>query len=249
MRLSLLIRFSKVSGLRFLIGTLVFAVVICFSSLEQIIRLYRDPLLQQCGYHLEFLLGSLGKNTIAPFIPIVSVLPFSGNYVDEIKSKFARFCILRTGYSRYLFTQIMSCFLLGGFVILTGILIAYSFCALAFLPIEKASSSEPLQFSKLVVQCLLFFINGSLWAVLGMAMSTFMESKYIAYVSPFVIFYLLVILCERYFPDAYLLYPLNWTNPEVWPYGTWSVAMFLLELTLTLSILFIIRAGRRLQGL
>lgn len=72
---------------------------------------------------------------------------------------------------------------------------------------------------------------------------------YIAYTSPFVTYYLLVILCERYFTDAYMLYPPNWINPDVWPYGFWGAVIFLLELTLAFGILFVIRAGRRLREL
>ena len=98
-------------------------------------------------------------------------------------------------------------------------------------------------------QIMLMFCNGGLWAVIGITISSLMESKYVAYASPFVIYYLLVILCERYIPEAYLLYPPNWTNPGVWPYGAWGAAIILLELSLVFCILFIIRAGRRLREL
>lgn len=103
--------------------------------------------------------------------------------------------------------------------------------------------------STIITQLLLLFLNGGLWAVLGMTMSTIMESKYIAYASPFIVYYLLVILYERYFPNAWLLYPKNWLDPEIWPYGVGSAALFLLELTFLCGLVFYIRGKRRLEQL
>ena len=93
-------------------------------------------------------------------------------------------------------------------------------------------------------------MNGGFWAVVGITMSTLMESKYIAYASPFVIYYLLVILYERYFPDCFLIYPREWINPSnLWPFGYWGPAILMIELTLVFASIFIYRAGRRLRQL
>lgn len=237
-------------GLRFLIGVTAVCVVIGASSLNSLVIIYRDPQPQSCGFHITFLLTALTSDTFSPFVAIVSILPFSGNYVDEVRSKFVRFSLLRTSYSSYLLSHIAVCFLLGGTVILSGILVAYFICALAFLPMEKPAINEVSQLPTLTRQCLLLFLNGSLWAMLGMALSTVMESKYIAYVSPFVVYYLLIILYERYFPKAYLIYPREWLNPsEKWPMGVWGVAIFVLELTALLGLVFYHRGKRRLEQL
>lgn len=82
-----------------------------------------------------------------------------------------------------------------------------------------------------------------------MTMSTIMESKYIAYASPFIVYYLLVIFYERYFPNTWLLYPKNWLNPEIWPLGIGSAALFLLELTFLCGLVFYVRGKRRLEQL
>ena len=199
---------------------------------------------------MTFLLKALTSDTVSPFVAIVSILPFSGNYVDEVKSKFARFSMLRTGYSTHLLSRIVACFLLGGAVILAGVLTAYFASVLIFLPMEKTGDNEVSQLPELIEQCVLLFLNGGFWAVLGMTMSTIMESKYIAYASPFVVYYLLVMLCERYFPKAYLIYPREWLNPsEKWPMGTWGVALYLLELTALLGLIFYHRGKRRLEQL
>lgn len=117
-----------------------------------------------------------------------------------------------------------------------------------FRPLEQVAEKGTTA-AQIWPTLVLMFLNGGLWAVVGMTMSTLMESKYIAYCSPFVIYYLLVILCERYIPDAFLLYPPNWVKPDLWPYGAWGAGIFLLEVTVLFGILFVFRAGRRLREL
>ena len=137
----------------------------------------------------------------------------------------------------------------GGLVIVVGVLIAWGISALVLLPMEKVAEAPSESTVFLLKTCVLLFLNGGLWAVLGMTMSTIMESKYIAYASPFIVYYLLVILYERYFPDAWLIYPKNWLNPELWPYGVGSAALFMLELTFLCGLVFYIRGKRRLGQL
>lgn len=201
------------------------------------------------GYHTSLIQNGLKTDTICSFIPIISVLPFAACYIDDIKSKFARFYLIRIDYRDYLWSRIVVCFFSGGGPILTGSLLSWGISALLFRPMEIAVEKGAISTVSIWPKLVLLFLAGGLWAVVGMAMSTLMESKYIAYASPFVIYYILVILCERYFPDAFLLYPPNWTNPEVWPYGAWGAAIFLIEITLVFSILFVSRAGRRLREL
>ncbi len=49
--------------------------------------------------------------------------------------------------------------------------------------------------------------------------------------------------------SVFPLYPPNWTNPDAWPFGALGVTLFLLELTAVCGIVFILRAGKRLQEL
>ena len=128
-------------------------------------------------------------------------------------------------------------------------LAACGIAALVFSPLEQVVKDYVSIAPQIASQLALVFLNGGLWAVVGMTLSTVMESKYIAYISPFIVYYLLVILYERYFPDAWLLYPRNWLDPEIWPYGVGSAVVFLLELTFFAGLLFYFRGRRRLESL
>ena len=234
---------------KFYISILITMLFIFVGSTENLIRAIRQQSPLPTGYNISFVKYALSTDAVVSFLPVIAVLPFSGAYVDDIKSKFARFYLIRTNYELYLRSRILVCVLCGGAVILLGILLSWGISALLFMHMEMPAEDGSILTVSIWPILVLFFLTGGLWSVVGMAMSTFMESKYIAYASPFVIYYMLVILCERYIPDAYLLYPPNWANPDAWPYGAWGAAIFLIELTLVFGILFFIRAGRRLREL
>lgn len=248
-------RISFFSGLfqeirnRVIGSILIMTSIIFLASINPLVNAFREMSLLENGYHTEFILDAIRSDTVSSFIPILAVLPFSASYVDDVKSKFVRFYLIRTSYITYCLSRIIFCFLCGGFVIAAGTMLAWGGATLLFLPIEKVGKTYSDSADILMQTCGLLFFNGGFCAVAGMAMSTIMESKYIAYASPFVIYYLLVILCERYFSDIFLLYPPNWIGPSVWPYGAWGAVVFLLELTLAFGILFVVRAERRLQEL
>ncbi|MGM9590977.1 MAG: hypothetical protein ACI3V0_12540 [Faecousia sp.] len=201
------------------------------------------------GYHNELICTAFSSDTLAAFLPALAAIPLSAGYLEDMKSKVSRFSLIRGSYSDYLFGNCIACWLCGGGAVLLGAISAWGITTTIFLPLERVLDNPPELGMQIVAQLTLLFLNGGLWAVLGITMSTIMESKYIAYASPFIVYYLLVILYERYFPNAWLLYPKNWLNPEIWPYGVGSAALFLLELTFLCGLVFYVRGKRRLEQL
>lgn len=234
--------------MRLVLGIAAMTPLIILASLEPLL-LINGAYLLPGGYHTDLVINALSTDTVMSFLPILAVLPFAASYVEDIKSKFARFYLARTSYGGYLCSRISVCFLCGGFVIAAGVLLAWGLAALVFLPMEEASvqaSAAPALLRRIGM----LFLYGGFWAVVGMALSTLMESKYIAYASPFVLYYLLVILHERYFPTAYVIYPSEWLSPsESWPFGYGGAAALMVELTIIFAIIFVLRAGRRLRQL
>ncbi len=93
-----------------------------------------------------------------------------------------------------------------------------------------------------------YFCFGALGAVTGLWISTAINNRYMAWLSPFMAEYLLIIFCERYFTGCNLLYPKQWLDPsEIWPADTWSVCLWLLALTAFASWAFVESARRRLM--
>lgn len=239
----------QAAGVCLTVGILVMAALVFASSIDPLVRQFREISTLPYGYHTEFVLTALHSDTVVSFVPILAVLPFSGSFVDDVNSKFARFFLIRSSYGAYLGGRVLVCFLSGGFVVAAGALLSWGGAALLFAPMEGMEAYSDVT-AELWQTVGLLFLSGGLWAMAGMAVSTLMESRYIAYASPFVIYYLLTILNERYFPNCFLIYPREWISPSnLWPFGYWGPAILMIELFLVFALVFIFRAGRRLREL
>lgn len=223
------------------------AAAVLVGTSESLVRVYRDQISQPEGYHVQIILRSMTSDTSIPFLPMTAVLPFAGTFVEDIKSKFARFFCIRSGWQGYLGSRLMVCFISGGMTVVTGVLTALGVVSVLLHPFMETGDYDGWMLSEPLLR---YFLCGGFWAVVGMSLSTLMESKYIAYASPFVLYYLLVILYERYFPDLFMLDPNQWiSSEEFWPYGVVGMAVLVLELTGLFAVLFVIRAERRLKTL
>ena len=242
--------FRQISTILMFLVPLLTSMVIMIEFVDPVIRSYHENSNFVKGFHFEYLAKGFQSDQLSSFLPFLAALPFASCFIDDLKSKFVRSLLIRSNYCTYLASRIVAGFLAGGLTILSGALIAWGTAAIVLVPLEREiKDMEFITIDGLIEICFLLFLNGGLWAVLGMTMSTVMESKYIAYCSPFIVYYLLVILYERYFPNAWLLYPKNWLDPEIWPYGIGGAALFLLELTFLCSLVFYVRGKRRLQQL
>lgn len=236
-------------GIRFFVAT-VGVMGMCFVSfLQPLLLALRQSGWFYQGYHNELITQVFSSDGLASFLPVLAAVPLSAGYLEDVKGKFARFYLIRGSYSGYLFSHCAACWLFGGGAVALGCGIVWGLAILLFVPMELVNENYISTTSQIAAQLFLLFLNGGLWAMVGMVLSTVMESSYIAYVSPFVVYYLLVIAYERYFPDVWLLYPKNWLDPKIWPYGVGSATAFLMELTVLAGILFYIRGKRRLEQL
>ncbi len=236
-------------GLRFWLAALT-AMGLSFSTfLRPVLQSLQQGGSFSQGYHEQLITSVLSSDVLTSFLPVLAAIPLSASYLEDIKSKFARFYLVRSSYPGYLFSHCAACWFCGGGAVSLGVSVTWGMTMLIFTPMERVMESYTDITPQIIEQMVLLFLNGGLWAMVGIAMSTIMESKYIAYASPFIVYYLLVILYERYFPGGWLLYPKNWLNPEIWPYGVGSAAVFLLELTFLSGVIFYIRGKRRLEQL
>ena len=71
-----------------------------------------------------------------------------------------------------------------------------------------------------------------------------------AYASPFITYYLLVIIHERYLTKLHIISPHNWIlKAESLPLGNFGAIILILEITAVLSALFWVVGERRLKRL
>ena len=103
-------------------------------------------------------------------------------------------------------------------------------------------------FGEVFANALMFLLFGALFSLLGALMAIFTMNRYMAYASPFIVYYVLVILNERYLKNIYVLNPQEWVNPQnEWIGGNWGIALFMLELIVIFFLLFYLCAQKRLN--
>ena len=242
-------KFHRCFGMRFWFAATATMGIVFSTFVQPLLKILQQERQIYQGYHNELITQAFSANILDSFLPALAAIPSSSHYLEDIKSKFVRLLVMRESYSEYLGNRFLTCWICGGCAVLLGVVTSWGITALIFSPMEQILENYNSIVPQISTQLVLLFLNGGLWAVIGMTLSTVMESKYIAYISPFIVYYLLVILYERYFPDAWLLYPRNWLDPEIWPYGVGSAVIFLLELTFFSGLLFYFRGRRRLESL
>ncbi len=235
----------------FLWSVLGFAMMMFASSASQLVEAFRMKLLEY-GFHGSFVLQALSSQGMTMVLPILCTLLYTASFFEDLKTGFIKAYLPRTTISKYISGKLAGCILSGGGSIALGILLSYGLSFLVFYPMELAPIEgweTPQYFAQLLQILPLYFASGSLWAVFGMIMAALTRNQYMAYASPFILYYLLIILYERYFEFLYILYPKQWLMPgEGWPFGNLGALFWVMELLLLLCICFTILARRRLKN-
>lgn len=239
---------QALSGKAFLLGIAGVIAILFLSSVQDMVTAFRSANLLAGGFHHSLIMKSLSSDGMTLALPIFAALPFTSSMVDDVKCGFIKEYLPRTTVNGYIAGKIAACILSGGLVFVFGILSAYGIAALIFTPLEAAGAELTGNIGELLGQILLFFASGGFWAMIGMLFATLTESKYMAYASPFVFYYVLIILYERYFDSFYVFYPKEWISPsERWMFGNTGVILFVSELTAIAALCFGITARRRLS--
>ncbi len=229
------------------------AAVIFLSSIKGIVTAFRSETLLAFGYHHNFIALALGSDGMTLALPLLAALPFTAAFLDDWKSGFLKEYLPRTTVTGYIIGRMLGCLLSGALALCLGVFLAYWIAALLFLPLE-AAPTDPAEMGKLMrglrETLELMACSGALWSSIGLLLGTVTGSKYMAYASPFVLYYVLIILHERYLPDLFILYPKEWIEPSAhWQFGVTGVLLLVGELTVLAALGFFVAAGRRLRQL
>jgi hypothetical protein len=237
---------------RFFIGVRGMTPVIALSSWENIIYLIRNPGSVLNGYHAQLVMDALSSDWVTLTLPIICALPFTTAFVDDIKSGFIKQYLHRSGTAPYIKGKLIACGLSGGLAPLLGTLLSYGLSALIFMPVEIPLGVEEIAypyFTQFLVSAVMLFFSGAFWSLIGFTFAAITQNRYMAYASPFIFYYLLIILNERYFNSLYILYPKEWLLPsDSWVIGHFGVILLLTALSAVACFGFTIFAKRRLAS-
>lgn len=165
-------------------------------------------------------------------VPVVCTLPYTVTWLKEYEYGFVKSCLPRTSIISYIMGKFLACGISGGLLEILGVGIY-----------NVWKWKEPLDCSYL-----LLFLNGFLWAEIAAVLAAWSRNRYLAYGGSFVIYYLLVILHERYFQGLYCLYPYEWFQPEhTWVFGVQGVILLLIGIISILGCIYYVILRRCLE--
>ena len=199
------------------------------------------------GEHRTVLLRALEGDIIRFAVPILAAIPFAASFADDVKSGFTKSYLTRTSVGGYLSGKGLGVTLSGGLSIAFGIAAAFLTLFLMLSPLEFVGDMPAYAvMDKLAMRLLMYFLSGCLWAEVGLIASSLTLNAHLAYAFPFIAYYLLIILQERYLRTDFMLNPKNWlTLSGDWPLNGWSCPILLsLLVLLALCVFFIIGKGR-----
>ena len=234
---------------RFLIGAFGMALVIVLACAENLYTTLGNGPQLPPGYHVEIIMEASSSDMVMFAMPILCTLPFTSVFVDDIQSGFIKQFLPRSGVKAYILGKLLACAISGGLVLFSGICLAYLLLMLGLMPLESPFDGGVLlsYSSDLLEKAALFLCSGMLWSLVGFTLAGITKSRYVAYAAPFIFFYILIILYERYFGAWYYLSPGEWLNPShVWLLGNWGPVVLQSALMIGLSSLFAIFAKRKL---
>ena len=201
------------------------------------------------GYHEELFLRCLEGELVLFAVPILAAMPYTAAFVEDVKSGYLKPFLTRTTVNRYIWGKSLGAAVSGGLALVTGMCLSLLIFWLVCAPVEVYGEwAVPSRLPEIGLRLVLFFLSGALWATVGLLFSGLTQNVYLAYASPFIVYYVFIILQERYFRSTFMLNPQNHlTMQGAWPLQGRSAALTLLSLVILFQLLFFLTAQNELR--
>ncbi len=216
------------------------AVVITMAGMIAGIPFYdiKPPL--ESGSFLKFFETALKTQIILFLIPITSVLSMGAVYVRESTGGFLKLYITRISRMEYIRRKTMQIYGSGFMVFFGAGFLTLILCFMFLYPMELKGNISPEHIINVMKILLRISCIGGIMAGVSGIFAALFRNYYMAYGLPFVCYYMLIILKERYLPDMYCMYPAEWIKcQQDWGTDGNGIWVFLL----TFSIITILLNG------
>lgn len=204
------------------------------------------------GWTAELLEDMLCGDAMMLVLPVICALPFSASFTDEFNHGVIRFELIRGGKKMFAHSKLWTSICVGGCMAAFAVCFLTMVVSIIFLPLEQGENQNENILSAMMLFEIVcrFFCLGAFESIVGLTVSSKLANRYMAWLSPFMTTYLLIIICERYFTSCRILYPMEWLNPSSnWPLQGWSVCLWLIFLIALLSWMFLKTVKIKLKGL
>ncbi len=243
---------QALSGFAFVGSAILIALIALLTSLPTISDMFYGITQVESSNSLYLIQSTLNSKIMMVALPVLCALQCTTVLIDDVKSGFIKEYLPRTTRRAYVSGKCISCATAGALIMPTGAILAHIMLTHIMLPL-KPNSAVPVatsMYGEFFNALIMPSICGAFWSMVGLTFGTLTFSKYTAYASPFVLYYLLIILSERYFEEMYILYPPQWLNPtENWRLGKFGAVLFVCGCIAVLSVLFMCAAKKRIKSI
>ena len=244
---------NSVCNLRFLAGILLILIA-AFVSEGAMLKKIADAggSVEGPGWFMAFsyftnTMKSSSEMSVLLFIPIAVTLAAGENTEEELRTRFYLFSSVRTGKRGYLYGKIAGLMVSGGLMVVLAMAVWLFVSIIGFSRFPTLGETEQATANFGIATGLSFvrvFLNGAMWALIGGLAAVVTKNRYMSYAVPFILYYVLSVFQERYYPKAYFLNPHYWAASIY--YEEWVCIGSLSAVTLLVAVLFLLTVKRRL---
>jgi len=136
-----------------------------------------------------------------PFAAIFTVIPYATSFCDDYNSGYIKVILSRIGSKRYMNARILSVAISGAAAIGIPFFLIFSLITIIGIPTTQANLSEAYLWLiwapcadigggtlVLAAKLLLSILFGAVWALVGLAVSSWFTNRYVTLIAPFVLY-------------------------------------------------------------
>lgn len=168
----------------------------------------------ETGSFIDYFQTAISSKQLFFLIPVVSVLPLGAVYIRDRASSFIKLYIVKISRQDYIRRKVLQIYASGFFVFLFSGGLVLIFCFLFLFPLESKGEWQGEKFTEALKMLLRIALVGGILAEISGIFAGMFQNYYMAYGLPFVCYYILIILKERYLSEMYSMYPVEWIKCE-----------------------------------
>lgn len=195
------------------------------------------------GWSLTFITDTLKSDAALLIAPVLCAFPYASSMIDELRSGMVKEVLTRTDRQHYISSKAVACLVSGALEEAVSVGLLSLVVCLIFMPMETAAGAGMNQNEMvrvLIGQLCRYSCYGALWSLVGLAISLLTMNRMMAWVGPFIVNYLLIIVYERYFDIFKLLYPKEWLLGEwTWPMADAGICIWIVLLCLVFYLIIL----------
>ncbi|MDD3338872.1 MAG: hypothetical protein PHS82_08475 [Lachnospiraceae bacterium] len=187
---------------------------------------------------------ALTSDALVFFLPLASVLAYGDSFVQDIRSSYIRILISRQDRKAYVRDRMRVCMFSGGLIWLLAGICSFLILFLLLFFREGTGAWDPKVLQEAFWRLVRLVLIGSWCSAMAGAFGAFFLSSYMAFGLPFLSYYLLIILHDRYFQGYAAIDPVEWLKLQK-DWGDNGIGAYLV--ILALIILFVV-LGKMAMG-